>query len=110
MGFKFDELGGHELLVARGLEQVFGTGAELVAAEVVHHEPGSDPVAERQQLLAAVAFGEAAVAGENDGEDAAGVEAGADQDAQLAEHLGGHLLGPVDQQHGTHEGRVDVGQ
>jgi hypothetical protein len=50
-------------------------------------------------LFPAQFFGEPGISGEDDTEQTLGIEAGAGQQAQFAEHRGIHLLGFVDEQH-----------
>ncbi len=88
--------------VGEELRQLGGRGG-------LQYQTGADATAERDQVLGGEAFGQAGVAAEDGGEQAARIEVRAGQDAQLAEHLGAHLLRLVDQQHWAHQGRLDVG-
>jgi len=54
--------------------------------------------------------GQAAVAGQHDADQGAGVELRAGQQAQLAEDDGRHLLGFVDQEHGAEQRALQMGQ
>ena len=54
------------------------------------------------------AVGQALIAGQDDGQDGAGVQVGAGQQAQLGEDQRVHFLGFVDDEHGPIERAVDV--
>ena len=102
---------GHELGVAGGLEQrcprhsrssLGGRGSRRRRLRM--------RLAMGKQIAALQALGEAVVAGEDDGEDGAGVEFGAGQQAQFAEDRGVHLLGFVDEQDRAVERALDVSE
>ena len=82
------ELWGHQAGVAGGGEQLVEAGEQLVAGRDAGGEPGADTAAERDQLLAPQLVEQAGVAGEDDAQQGLGVEAGAGEQAQLAQHAG----------------------
>ena len=105
-----DELGRHERGIARSGQEMAQAGAQLVAPGVLQGQAHADAGAQREQILAPQELGEAAVAGEDDAEQRAGVELGAGQHAQLAEHGGKHLLRFVDEEHGAQAGVLEVAE
>ena len=86
--------------MAGGASRCARQALELLPGGVLQGEPDPDAGAQGQEVFAPQEIGEATVAGEDDGEQRAGVELGAGQQAQLAEHGGEHLLGLVDEEHG----------
>ena len=103
------EFSGHELRraglgegVAEAGEQFLGTGARQGEAD-------PDTAVQRQQFLCLQALAEAAVTGQDDGEQEVGVELCLAQQAQFIQHRRSELLGLVDQQDRPQQSGVDMG-
>ncbi|CDQ09482.1 hypothetical protein AFERRI_30128 [Acidithiobacillus ferrivorans] len=69
-----------------------------------------DATTQRDQFFPAQFFGEPGIPGEDDTEQALGIEAGTGQQAQFAEHGGIHFLGFVDEQHRAAAGGIQMGE
>ncbi len=89
-------------------DQVSQTGEKLLGCRGLEPEANANARAERQELLLAQLVCQPAIAGEHDGEQRAGVEACAREESQLVEDDRRHLLRLVDEQHGAHEGGLEV--
>ncbi len=72
-------------------------------------QPGADPRRQRKQVGMSQEFHPAVVPRQHHGQQGSGVEVGAGQQPQFAEHFGSHLLGFVDQQHGLDAGGGQMG-
>ncbi len=106
--------GSHQLLREQTRIAGLGTGVakelrKLGGRGGLKHQARANAAAERHELVTGKTLGQTGVAAEDGVEQAARIEVGAGQDAQLTQHLGAHLLRLVDQQHRTHQGRLDVG-
>ena len=93
---------------ARGLERVAQALRQLVARGGVEQEFHPQPAVEREEIDVAEACLQPAVARQDDGEDHAGVEVGAGEQAQLVQHVGAHVLRFIHQQDGAKDRGVDV--
>ncbi len=102
------ELGGHQCGVAGDLEEVVEASAQGVSLGVVEVKAPADAASEGQQVGVPKALGQSRVAGEDDAQQLLGVEAPGGEDPQLAEDVGEHLLGFVDDEHGAGERACDV--
>ena len=67
------ELRGQERGVAGAGHEVLERGPELVGGGVIEGQAGANAAAQGEEVVLAEAFGEAAVAGQDDGEDDPGV-------------------------------------
>jgi hypothetical protein len=102
------ELGGHQARVAGGVEEVVEASEQLARGGVFEDEAAADPAAERKEIGATEALEEASVAGEDDGEELAGIEVFAGEDAELVEDGSECFLGLVEDEDGPCESGSDV--
>ena len=90
--------------------QVFQAAEQFIAAGRLGVQTDPDATTQRDQFFPAQFFGEPGIPGEDDTEQALGIEAGTGQQAQFAEHRGIHLLGFVDEQHRAPTGGIQMGE
>jgi len=105
-----EEPRGDEARIAGLLERVFQTGGEVVTGSGLEEELDAQTAVEWEQLDFPQAFLQATIASEDDREDHAGIEVGTREEAQLIEHVGADVLRLVDEQYGTKQRGVDVGE
>ena len=90
--------------------QVFQAAEKFTAAGRLGVQTDPDATTQRDQFFPAQFFGEPGISGEEDTEQALGIEAGTGQQAQFAEHRGIYLLGFVDEQHRAAAGGLQMGE
>ena len=100
--------GAHEFGVAGALEQMVEAGEQLLGRQGLGAQAAANAAGQGQEVRAVELGGQAAVAGQDDGEDGAGVQVGAGEQAQFAEHDRVHFLGFIDEQDRAVEGGFDV--
>ena len=76
---------------------------ELPGSGIIENQPGADASAQRDQHGQTEQIQQPVVAAKNNGQDGAGIQLGAGQEAQLGKDLGLHFLGFIDQQYGPPE-------
>jgi hypothetical protein len=87
---------------------VFETGEEFRGGGIIQGKPCAYATAESEEFVSAEEVGEPGVAGEDDGEDGAGVELCGSEDAEFGEDVWIHFLGLVDDKDRAKEGGIDV--
>ena len=83
---------------------------QLLGRQGFQTQAAANAAGDGQQVGLFQTGGQAVVAGQNDGQDRAGVQVGAGQQAQFGQDQGVHLLGFVDDQHRPIGGGLDVGE
>ena len=97
---------GHERRRAGFGEGMAEAGEQFLGAGARQGEADPDTAFQRQQFLCLQALAEAAVTGQDDGEQEVGVELCLAQQAQFIQHRGRRLLGFVDEQDGAQQSGV----
>ena len=80
-----EQAGAQKLGVAGGFEQMIEAGEQLLGWKGFGAQAAADAAGHGQEVRTVQLGGQAAVAGENDGQDGAGVQVGAGEQAQFAE-------------------------
>ena len=90
------------------LEQVVETFLQLLGRQGFQAQAAANAAGDGQEVGLFQAGGQAMIAGQNDGQDGAGVQVDAGQQAQFGQDQGVHFLGFVDEQHRPIERGLDV--
>ncbi len=72
---------------------------QLLARGGLGHQSRADPGPQRHEIFLPQQFQEPPVSREDHRQERRGIEVGTGEDPQLAQHVGAHLLGFVDQEH-----------
>jgi hypothetical protein len=103
------QFGRHQRGVAGLGQRVAQQFGEFLARSGFGNQSRADPAGQRHQVGMPQPFQEPAVSGQHHGQQRLGVEVGAGEEPQLAQHFHAHFLGFVDQQHRLEAGGGQVG-
>jgi hypothetical protein len=113
-GGVFDESGhefcGHEVGVSGLVEDMVEPVEEFFGGEVVEAESDSDATGDGEEFLATELLDEAAITGEDDGQDGSGIEVGGGEDSEFGEDVGVHFLCFIDEEDGSEVSGFDVSE
>jgi hypothetical protein len=109
IGERCDQLRRHQFDGAGLLQAVQQQLLQFVRHGALQRQAHAHAAAERSEFLGTQALQQPTIAGKHDSQQDVAVEAGGREQPQLGEHSRQHLLGLVDDQHGSRQGGVDMG-